>query len=133
MSSVPCGCISCAKVNKIQQLFPECLDGVWGVEILRDDIEEVTAGGESGPNARPLNFDWIKSLRDQCERKNVHFSFHQTGKNFIKDGVHYNIQRKFQHSQAKKANIDYLKSKRIKFGKAKVDTNQLSFDFDIEE
>lgn len=100
---------------------------------LREDIEEVTAGGESGPNARVLNFDWIVSLRDQCERKNVHFSFHQTGKNFIKDGIHYDIQRKYQRSQAKKANIDYLRPKRIKFGKKELDSKQLSFDFDLDE
>lgn len=66
-------------------------------------IEYVSAGGESGQNVRPLDFDWIRSLYRQCVENDVNFHFHQTGANFIKDGRHYNIPRKFQHSQAEKA------------------------------
>lgn len=39
--------------------------------------------------------------------KNVPFSFHQTGAHFIKDGKLYNIERKYQISQARKAGIDF--------------------------
>lgn len=38
---------------------------------------------------------------------NVPFSFHQTGAHFIKDGRLYNIERKFQKAQARKAGIDF--------------------------
>ena len=38
---------------------------------------------------------------------NVPFSFHQTGAHFIKDGRLYNIERRFQKTQAKKAGIDF--------------------------
>lgn len=69
-------------------------------------IEEVTCGGESGPDARLCSFDWILSTREQCVRQNVHFHFKQTGANFLKDGKLYHIKRNMQMSQARKAGID---------------------------
>lgn len=71
-------------------------------------IENVSAGGESGNDARICNYDWILSIRRQCIKANVTFTFHQTGARFLKDGRLYNIQRKFQRSQARKADIDYF-------------------------
>jgi protein gp37 len=44
-----------------------------------DGIHWVIAGGESGPNARPVSIDWIRSIRDQCANKNVPFFFKQWG------------------------------------------------------
>ena len=74
---------------------------------LDESIEEVSAGGESGVDVRPCNFDWILDLRRQCVEKNIPFHFHQTGAYFIKDGRHYRVHRKYQHSQARKAGIDF--------------------------
>ncbi len=42
-------------------------------------IDWVIAGGESGPNARPMHPDWARSLRDQCEEAGVAFLFKQFG------------------------------------------------------
>ena len=42
-------------------------------------IDWVVAGGESGPDARPMHPDWARSLRDQCETAGVPFLFKQTG------------------------------------------------------
>ena len=42
-------------------------------------IHWVIAGGESGPNARPMHPDWVRSLRDQCATANVPFLFKQWG------------------------------------------------------
>lgn len=70
-------------------------------------IEEVSAGGESGKYARPLDFNWILNLREQCVDANVPFNFHQTGSYIIKDGRKYHIPRPLQHSQAHRANVDY--------------------------
>lgn len=70
-------------------------------------IEEVSVGGESGKYARPLDFNWVMNLRDQCIKAEVSFNFHQTGSYIIKDGKTYHIKRPLQHSQARKANIDY--------------------------
>jgi protein gp37 len=39
----------------------------------------VIAGGESGPNARPMQPDWARSLRDQCAAAGVAFHFKQWG------------------------------------------------------
>ena len=74
---------------------------------LGNSIENVSAGGESGISARPCNYEWILDLRAQCVEKNVPFRFHQTGAHFIKDRKLYNIKRKDQISQARKAGIDF--------------------------
>lgn len=39
----------------------------------------VICGGESGPNARPVHPDWVRSLRDQCKSAGVPFFFKQWG------------------------------------------------------
>jgi protein gp37 len=44
-----------------------------------DDIHWVIVGGESGAGARPLERDWVVSLRNQCERADVSFFFKQWG------------------------------------------------------
>ena len=74
---------------------------------LDDSIEEVSVGGESGLDARPCNFDWILSIREQCVNANIPFHFQQTGARLIKDEKTYHIPRCHQHSQAHRANIDY--------------------------
>jgi protein gp37 len=45
-------------------------------------IHWVIVGGESGHGARPLQADWVRSLRDQCQTASVPFFFKQWG------GVH---------------------------------------------
>ena len=70
-------------------------------------IEEVSVGGESGKYARPLDFNWVLNLREQCVQANVPFNFHQTGSYIIKDGKQFHIPRPLQHSQAHKANVDF--------------------------
>lgn len=69
--------------------------------------EGVIAGGESGEDARPCDYEWFLSLRAQCKAKKVPFRFKQTGARFVKDGRLYQIERKYQHAQAKRAGIDY--------------------------
>lgn len=44
-----------------------------------NDIHWVIAGGESGPDSRPMNPEWVKFLRDQCIDANVAFFFKQWG------------------------------------------------------
>jgi protein gp37 len=53
---------------------------------LRDTAEDgkpavhwVIAGGESGPSARPMHPDWVRSIRDQCAAATVPFFFKQWG------------------------------------------------------
>ncbi|MBI3491549.1 MAG: DUF5131 family protein [Acidobacteria bacterium] len=42
-------------------------------------IDWVIVGGESGPNARPMDPSWAKNLRDQCRDAKVPFFFKQWG------------------------------------------------------
>lgn len=44
-----------------------------------DGIDWVIVGGESGPGARPMNTEWVLSIRDQCLSANVPFFFKQWG------------------------------------------------------
>jgi len=75
-------------------------------EYLSSSIKNIIVGGESGPNARICDYNWVLDIRRQCMNKNVGFYFKQTGAKFLKDGRLYHIQRKYQHSQAKKAGIN---------------------------
>ena len=72
-----------------------------------EKIEELTASGESGREARPCHYEWVLSLREQCMEKGIPFQFHQTGANFVKDGRVFRIPRREQTAQARKAGIDY--------------------------
>jgi len=76
------------------------------IEKYLDDIELVVVGGESDKNARPLNYDWVLNIREQCIRKNVSFEFRQCGTYFIKDRKMYKLQTKDLCRQAKLAGID---------------------------
>lgn len=58
-----------------------------------EKIDEVSASGESGADARPCHYDWILSLRQQCAERDISFQFHQTGAHFIKDGRMYRVPR----------------------------------------
>lgn len=76
-----------------------------------DGIELVVVGGESDRNARPLDYEWVLDIREQCVRKNVDFEFRQCGTYFIKDGRKYVLQTKDLIKQAKLANIDYRRNR----------------------
>lgn len=42
-------------------------------------IHWVIAGGESGPQCRPMAADWVREIRDQCAKQGVPFFFKQWG------------------------------------------------------
>lgn len=71
-------------------------------------VEQVIVGGESGREARTCHYDWVLGIRRQCVEHGISFRFRQTGARLLKDGQLYRIRRQFQHSQARKAGIDYL-------------------------
>jgi len=48
-------------------------------ELKLDGIHWVIVGGESGPGARPMEAEWVRSIRDQCQDQNVAFFFKQWG------------------------------------------------------
>lgn len=47
-------------------------------------IDWVIVGGESGPGARPMQGDWARDIRDQCQDAGVAFHFKQWGGVFKK-------------------------------------------------
>jgi protein gp37 len=42
-------------------------------------IHWVIVGGESGQNARPMDSEWVRQIRDQCKKTGVPFLFKQWG------------------------------------------------------
>ncbi|HCN72335.1 MAG TPA: hypothetical protein DIS96_11705 [Pusillimonas sp.] len=58
-------------------------------------LDWVIVGGESGPGARPMHPDWVRSLRDQCENADVPFLFKQWGEhapNWLNDDMGQKIE-----------------------------------------
>jgi len=51
-----------------------------------DGIHWVIVGGESGWRRRPIEEDWVREIRDQCESRGVPFFFKQWGGRFPKSG-----------------------------------------------
>lgn len=72
-------------------------------------IEQVTCGGENYGGTRPCDFDWVKSLREECVSRDITFCFMETGTIFIKEGTEYRIKSKqLQNLQAFKSGMSYL-------------------------
>ena len=69
-------------------------------------VESVRVSGESGRDARPLDYDWVLSIREQCVKAGVSFSFNGTGSRFIKDGVLHKVNPYKQRSTARDMGID---------------------------
>lgn len=46
---------------------------------LSEVLHWVIVGGESGPQSRPLDPSWVRSLRDECRRLGIAFFFKQWG------------------------------------------------------
>lgn len=60
----------------------EWTDASWNPRLSEPNWQNETSqvGGESGPNARPMNPDWARSLRDQCAEAGVKFFMKQMAK-----------------------------------------------------
>lgn len=89
--------------NVICQPLIEKID----IEKYLDDVELVVVGGESDQNARPLDYNWVLSLRQQCVQTDTNFEFRQCGTHFIKDGKRFKLNVRQLCAQARKAGIDY--------------------------
>ena len=47
-------------------------------EMNLDGIDAVIVGGESGPNFRSMDLEWVRNIRDQCLKVGVFFHFKQS-------------------------------------------------------
>lgn len=73
-------------------------------------IETVLCGGENYAGERPLRYEWVKRVYDECMKYNVEFIFGQTGNRFIKDGKTYYIKDyQTQIDQAMKSKLQNRK------------------------
>lgn len=96
---------------KHKQITAQPLIGDIDMEGYLDGIECVIVGGESDRDARPLYYDWVLHIREQCVRADVGFEFRQCGTYFIKDGKEYKLQVRDLMKQARLAGINYQSKK----------------------
>jgi protein gp37 len=57
--------------------FEPLIDSVGQLDL--SGIAWVIVGGESGPYHRPMNPEWVREIRDQCQAQGVPFFFKQWG------------------------------------------------------
>lgn len=50
-------------------------------------IERVCVGGESYSGARVCDYEWVKQIYLDCKQYDTEFDFHQTGSNFVHEGM----------------------------------------------
>jgi protein gp37 len=55
------------------------------IEMQSELPDWVIVGGESGPGARPMHPDWVRSIRDQCQMAGVHMHFKQWGEWILRE------------------------------------------------
>ena len=61
-------------------------------------LNQLVAGGESGPQARPMHPDWARAARDWCVENGVPFFFKQWGEHLPVGGPeHYAFERMGKH------------------------------------
>ncbi|HNX63613.1 MAG TPA: DUF5131 family protein [Oscillospiraceae bacterium] len=77
------------------------------IEKYLDNVELVVVGGEYDRDARPFDYDWVLSLREQCVKHNVSFDFHQCGSKFIVDGTLHKLNYAMLYKRAREFNINY--------------------------
>lgn len=68
----------CSSPAKVRFISAEPLIGPLRLGSL-DSIHWVITGGESGPHARAMDLDWVRSIRGQCQRAGVAYFHKQNG------------------------------------------------------
>jgi protein gp37 len=76
-------------------------------------VEYVTVSGESGREARVCDYEWVKSIRDECAKAGTTFWFKGTGSKFRKDGIVQTINPFKQGSFAKELDIDIIGDRKL--------------------
>jgi protein gp37 len=81
------GPVDLTRINDVPGEWRDALGGRWRregsdrvYEVDERRLHWIIAGGESGPNARPMHPDWARSLRDQCAAAGVPFFMKQMTK-----------------------------------------------------
>lgn len=66
-------------LTEIDLRLTDDYDPIGGLRTNGDMINAVILGGETGPGARPMHPDWVRSVRDQCAASGIPFFFRQWG------------------------------------------------------
>jgi len=80
-------------------------------------LDWVVLGGETGPHARPLYPDWVRSLRDQCQAAGVPFFFKGWGEWASPSQIEISIMLSIYDGDTKR--FDPKGKNPFKFGKKK--------------
>lgn len=85
---LPHWCPRCQMWHTSQTCYQEPAQSVMG-----NRLSWVICGGETGPGARPIRPEWVRSLRDQCQAAGVPFWFKGWGgphhEGWVIDGTLY--------------------------------------------
>lgn len=82
------------------------------LNLSKDKISYLCCCGDSDDSGAILDFSWVQDLRRQCIALDIPFYFSGTGANFRMRGRDFHIDKKFQESQARKADVNYFPLKR---------------------
>lgn len=76
-------------------------------------VDHVTVSGESGREARVCDYQWVLSLRKQCEKAGITFWFKGTGSFFRRNGEVQKVNPFKQGSVARELNLDISDGKKL--------------------
>ena len=68
-------------------------------------IMQVIVDGENYDGNRPLHYEWVKKLYDECKKYNVLFDFVGTGNYFVKNGKTYHVIKAYQGVMARRSHL----------------------------
>jgi len=68
-------------------------------------IDQVLVDGENYDGNRPLHYEWVKKLYDECLKYNVKFTFVGTGNYFVKDNKTYHVIKAYQGVMARRSHL----------------------------
>ena len=88
--------------------YPLCEKISLGTDLKSDKISYLSCSGDSEESGSVLDFSWVQDLRCQCISLDIPFYFTGTGSNFRMKGRDFHIDKKFQASQAGKAEMNYF-------------------------
>ena len=91
-----------------REILVEPMLGPMNIAPYLSGISQVTAGGESGDEARTCKLQWFIDLQRQCTMAQVPFWFKQTGARFINEkGQRVNVARVHQQRLADRYRLSF--------------------------
>lgn len=70
-------------------------------------IKAVIADGENYDGARPLHYEWVKELYEECKKENIPFDFIGIGNAFVMNGKTYKVPKAYHRVQAMRSGLQW--------------------------